>query len=124
MAVPPVDGVTLLSELQLRKLEEAEERRQLFKDFDPVPTGDQRAFDDRYFHFDEEEWRLMARLDPRGRRGGEVPSTPVTEAAGTTTTTTTTSSRGSIEMSDAHEEGPLVPPPLQPLQCGPPLPLQ
>ena len=42
------------SELQQRKRREMDARRIKFQDFDPIPTGDQRAFDDRYFHFDEE----------------------------------------------------------------------
>ena len=45
---------------------ERNERRRAFSDLDPVPTGDQRAFDDQYFHYDEDEYELMARLDPYG----------------------------------------------------------
>ena len=64
-AVPPIEEGEE-SELQQRKREENARRRQLFQDFDPVPTGDQRAFDDRYFHFDEEDWALLQKLDPAG----------------------------------------------------------
>ena len=46
--------------------EASDVRRRRFEDLDPVPTGDQRAFDDQYFHYDEEEYALMGRLDPGG----------------------------------------------------------
>ena len=50
----------------LRHRHERDERRQRFQDLDPVPTGDQRAFDDQYFHYDEDEYELMTKLDPYG----------------------------------------------------------
>ena len=54
------------SALQLRKRAEAEERQRLYRDFDPVPASDQRAFDDRYLHYDEEDWALLHKVDPLG----------------------------------------------------------
>ena len=50
----------------VRHQNERDERRQKFEDLDPVPTGDQRAFDDQYFHYDEDEYALMTKLDPNG----------------------------------------------------------
>jgi len=50
----------------LRHRHERDERRRKFEDLDPVPTGDQRAFDDQYFHYDEDEYALMSKLDPYG----------------------------------------------------------
>ena len=49
-----------------RLKEQRDERRRKFEDLDPVPTGDQRAFDDQYFHYDEDEYALVTKLDPWG----------------------------------------------------------
>ena len=47
------------------------EQRQLrFQDTETVPSADTRAFDDLYFHYDEEDYYMTAQADPYGFASG------------------------------------------------------